>query len=256
MLFLTVDCGGSFIKSGVVDAAGTMVGAELQLPTPYPLSVEKFVRTLADIAKKFPAVDRVSVGMPGMIRRGIVVHTPHYINEAGPFTQRSEELKAEWTHCDIERRLEQELATPVKVVNDAELHGAGVINGTGFEVVFTLGTGLGSAMFSAGVLAPHLELSHASVRKGVWNDHWIGDAALGEIGVQKWNSRILELVESWRPVMLWDRLYIGGGNAQHLSAATVRKLGDTVTIVSNSVALFGGKRLWDLDDRRSVQTTN
>ena len=38
-------------------------------------------------------------------------------------------------------------------------------------------TGLGSALFHGGVLAPHLELSHAPVRRGTTYDGWLGESA-------------------------------------------------------------------------------
>jgi polyphosphate glucokinase len=41
-----------------------------------------------------------------------------------------------------------------------------VIEGKGLETILTFGTGLGSAIFSDGKLAPHLEISHATIRYG------------------------------------------------------------------------------------------
>ena len=48
-----------------------------------------------------------------------------------------------------------------------------VIEGKGLETVLTFGTGLGSAIFSDGVIAPHLEISHATIRYGKSIDSWI-----------------------------------------------------------------------------------
>ena len=161
MFTLSIDCGGSFIKSAVLDQSGTIHGSEQRIPTPYPLSAERFVQTMAEVVAANAPADRITIGMPGMIRHGVVMHTPHYINEAGPFTRRDADLAKSWKSFDVQRAVAAVTGKPTIVMNDAEVHAAGVINGTGLEVVFTLGTGLGSAMFDGGVLAPHMELSHA-----------------------------------------------------------------------------------------------
>lgn len=248
MFTLSIDCGGSFIKSAVLDESGTIHGNERRIPTPYPLSADSFVQAMVDVVASNAPADRITIGMPGMIRRGVVIHTPHYINEAGPFSRRDPQLVESWQNFDVQRAVATATGKPVIVMNDAEVHAAGVINGSGLEVVFTLGTGLGSAIFDGGVLAPHLELSHATVRSGVWYDHWIGEAERQRIGTALWNRRVRLMVERWRPVFLWDRLYLGGGNSRLVTDATRSRLGDDVVIVANNSALFGGKRVWDFSN--------
>ena len=251
MLTVAIDCGGSFIKSAVLDSAGTIHGTENRLKTPYPLTPQMFIEILSAIVEHhetqlFTSTDRVSVGMPGMIRHGVVIHTPHYINSAGPFTPRDSELTNLWRSFDMQSGLIAALKKPVLVMNDADVHGAGVINGTGLEVVFTLGTGLGSSVFDGGKLAPHLELSHAFVRSGVTYDQWIGEAQRKVIGNTLWNRRVRLLIEKWQPVFLWDRVYIGGGNSQQISPHTASKLGSNVVIVANVAGLYGGNAIWNL----------
>jgi len=199
----------------------------------------------------YPAIERVVVGMPGMIRRGRVVYTPHYINVAGPHTEVVPALAEQWAGCDIESLISQRLGVPAKVMNDAELHGLGVITGRGCELVLTLGTGLGTAWFDDGVLAPHLELSHAPVRIGemilglgrkpnLTYDQFIGDHELQRLGPDHWSDRVLSVVDSLQPVFQWDHLYLGGGNAANIAPWAVARLPANVTIVPNESALTGG----------------
>jgi polyphosphate glucokinase len=54
------------------------------------------------------------------------------------------------------------------------------------------------------------------------------------------------MVDGLRPVFLWDRLYIGGGNSRHITPTVLTKLGDDIVIVPNSAALIGGARVWQL----------
>jgi len=135
---------------------------------------------------------------------------------------------------------------PTIVLNDAEIHGAGVIVGAGLELVLTLGTGLGSAIFDGGVLAPHLELSQAPVRWGLSYDTYIGEHERKRLGDALWSRRVARAVDVLRPVFLWDRLYLGGGNARALTPSAIARLGDDVVIVPNTAALVGGARVWQL----------
>ncbi len=246
MITLSIDCGGSFIKASVLDESGTIRAHQVRIDTPYPLSPERFVRTLVDIGKQLPKADRMTVGMPGMIRHGVVIHTPHYINVRGPFTRRDPALTQAWDGFDVRSALQNASGIPALVLNDAEVHGAGVVTGAGLELVLTLGTGLGCAMFDGGVLAPHIELSHAPVRAATTYEEWIGESEHRRIGDMFWSRRIRVMVERLRPVFLWDRLYLGGGNSRLITPELVRRMGDDVVIVPNSAGIVGGVRAWHM----------
>jgi polyphosphate glucokinase len=241
---LAIDCGGGGIKASVLDEAGTMRAHPIRVPTPYPLSTELFVQTLVDLAAELPKADRATVGMPGMIRHGVVITTPHYITKSGPRTRVLPELVAQWEGFDVKAALEAAFGIPTRVLNDAEVHAAGVIAGQGLELVLTLGTGLGCAIYDGGHLAPHLEMSQAPVRWGLSYDTYIGEHERRRLGDALWSRRIARVVEGLRPVFMWDRLYIGGGNSRHITPVVLSKLGDDVVIVPNTAAMVGGARAW------------
>jgi polyphosphate glucokinase len=241
---LAIDCGGGGIKASVLDEAGTMRAHPIRVPTPYPLSTELFVQTLVDLAAELPKADRATVGMPGMIRHGVVITTPHYITKSGPRTRVLPELVQQWEGFDVKAALEAAFGIPTRVLNDAEVHAAGVIAGQGLELVLTLGTGLGCAIYDGGHLAPHLEMSQAPVRWGLSYDTYIGEHERRRLGDALWSRRIARVVEGLRPVFMWDRLYIGGGNSRHITPIVLSKLGDDVVIVPNTAAMVGGARAW------------
>jgi polyphosphate glucokinase len=243
---LTVDCGGGGIKASVLDNAGTPHAATVRVPTPYPLPPERLVATIVSIAQELPRADRATIGMPGMIRHGVVVATPHYVTRSGPHTRVDPTLLAAWAGYDIRASVESALGMPTLVLNDAEVHGAGVVAGTGVELVLTLGTGLGSAMFDGGVLAPHLELSHAPVRWGTSYDSYIGQIERDRLGDGLWSRRVRRVVDGLRPVFWWDRLYLGGGNARQITPQVLARLGDDVVVVPNQAGIVGGVRAWTL----------
>jgi polyphosphate glucokinase len=243
---LTVDCGGSGIKAAVIDAAGTAHAEPVRVATPYPLPPARLVDTIETIAAGLPRAQRVTVGMPGMIRRGVVVHTPHYVRARGPRTTVVDELADAWRSFDMQAATAERLGLPTLVLNDAEVHGAGVIAASGLEVVLTLGTGLGSAAFLGGVLAPHQEWSHAPVRARTTYDAYIGEPERRRLGDGLWSRRVVRVVDGLRPVFWWDRLYLGGGNSRRITPAGLDRLGDDVVVVPNSAALVGGARAWSL----------
>jgi polyphosphate glucokinase len=238
---LAIDCGGTGLKAGVLDTSGTLCAEPLRVRTPYPCPPEVFVAALVDLGVRLPAYDRVAVGVPGMVRGGVVLTTPHYVTEAGPFTDPVPELVAAWSRFPAAAVLEDAFARPTRVVNDAEMHGAAVIRGTGYEIVLTLGTGLGFAQFDDGRLLPKVELSQHPLRKGETYDERLGDAARRRVGPERWNRRVTRAVATLRPVLWWDRLYIGGGGATFLTA----QFDETVEVVPNLAGLLGAARVWD-----------
>jgi polyphosphate glucokinase len=47
-------------------------------------------------------------------------------------------------------------------------------------------------------------------------------------------------------MIVWDRLYIGGGNAQRISKSALKSFDYKVTIISNSAGVSGGVKAWQL----------
>jgi polyphosphate glucokinase len=238
---LTVDCGGTTLKAAVLDPLGQMLTDRVRVRLSYPCPPEQFVRTVVDLVVPLPPYDRVSVGFPGMVRHGRVLRTPHYVTEAGPFTRPVPELVAAWADFDVRSALSEALARPTRLVNDAELVGFAVVEGKGFEVVLTLGTGLGAALFDDGRLLPKLELSHAPFRNRETFDQQLGNHVRKRLGNRRWTRRVALALHALWPVLVWDRLYLGGGNAHNLDG----ELGHEATIVPNEAAVLGGVRLWE-----------
>ena len=245
-LTLAIDCGGGGIEASVLDDAGTMRAPAVRTATPYPLSPARLIATITDLAGQLPGAARATVGMPGMIRRGVVITTPHYVCRAGPRTRVVPELVAAWSGFDMRAAVEQALGIDALVLNDAEVHACGVVTGSGLEMVLTLGTGLGNAVFDGGRLAPHAELSHCPVKWGLTYDDYIGEHERLRLGDAHWSRRARLVVESLQPVFHWDRLYIGGGNARRITAANVARLGPATIVIPNAAGISGGVRAWQL----------
>lgn len=245
MRTLAVDCGGSGIKACVLDADATMVSERIRVQTPYPCPPDVLLTTIGALAEALAPYDRVSVGIPGLVRDGIVHATPHYVTETGPFSPLRPDLLELWAGFDVQTALAKALGHPTRVVNDAEVQGLAVICGAGYEVVLTLGTGLGFAHFHDGRLLPKIELSQHPWRKGQTYDEQLGDHERRRLGNERWSRRVVRAVDTLRPVLWWDRLYLGGGGAPSLNEDAVAALGSTALVVPNMAGLLGGVRLWD-----------
>ncbi|MDO5701449.1 MAG: ROK family protein [Bowdeniella nasicola] len=243
---LAVDCGGGGIKASVLDDGGVMHAAPVRTATPYPLSPARLVSVIRSLSEQLPPARRVTVGMPGMIRSGVVVHTPHYICRSGPRTRVLPELQAAWTGFDMQAAVRECLDLPTLVMNDAEVHACGVITGTGVEMVLTLGTGLGNAIFNNGRLAPHQEWSQCPVKWGLTFDDYIGEHERLRLGDAHWSRRVRRVIEALEPVMHWDRLYIGGGNSTRITPTNVARFGPECIIIPNAAGISGGVRAWQL----------
>jgi polyphosphate glucokinase len=143
------------------------------------------------------------------------------------------------------------LGKPVRVVNDADMQGLGVVSGKGLELVVTLGTGFGTALLQDGQLLPHLEFAHQPIFKKESYDEYIGERAYEEEGKEKWNRRMQKVFKILKTVFNYDYLYVGGGNAKNLSFP----LDPNMRLVSNKEGIKGGARLW-LNDNSLTAAAN
>ncbi len=231
---LAVDIGGTGIKLALLDAAGRIIGKRLRLPTPPPpVAPAAITAAIEQAAAGLGDFDRVSVGFPGAVRGGRVLTAPNLGTEL-------------WTGFDLQGALAARCGKPVKVMNDADVQGFGAMKGDGLEMVMTLGTGCGTALFENGRILPHLELAHHPVRGNKTYDEYIGRAALAKVGKKKWNKRVARVLDIVRQVINFDHLYLGGGNAKLVKF----RLPPDVTIVPNTDGLTGGIALWRAEERR------
>jgi polyphosphate glucokinase len=224
---LALDIGASAVKASVVDATGEPIADRERVPTPRPCTPARLVKATVALAGSLPPFDRVSVGFPGVVHRGVVYTAPNLGNEA-------------FLRFDAAVAFEERLGAPVRVVNDADMHGLGVIRSHGVEVVITLGTGVGAALFLDGRLGPHL--GFVAVKKGDVIDD-LAAPGLDRLGPRKWSKRVERLIDSLRELTNFRHLYVGGGNADRLEI----QLPHDVSIVSNHAALIGSVRVWEVE---------
>ena len=164
--------------------------------------------------------DVASIGYPGPVFHGKPVAEPH-------------NLSSGWVGFDYEKAL----GCPVKLINDAAMQALGSYRG-GRMLFLGLGTGLGTALITDGVIAP-MELGHLPYRKATYEDY-VGVRGLKKYGRRKWRKYVADVVERLVAALEPEDVVLGGGNVTQLKELPAGcRPGD------NANAFLGGFRLWD-----------
>jgi polyphosphate glucokinase len=229
---LAVDIGGTWIKAMVLDPRGRATSEPCREPTPRPATPPQVLAALRRLAAVVPAYDRVSVGFPGVVEDGVA--------------RTAANLHRSWIGVALGPGLTRVFGAPVRVANDADIQGLGVVEGRGVELVITLGTGIGSALFLDGRLLPNLELGHHPFEAGRTYEERLGDPVLKRIGTRRWTRRLVRAVKTLSAAFNPRLLYLGGGNARLVH----RGMPPRVRVADNIAGLLGGIRLWEPEAHR------
>lgn len=223
---LAIDIGGTAVKGLLLDARGKPISERARLPTPNPATPAAVFQLMDKIARNAGEFHRVSVGFPGVVKRGATL-TAH-------------NLHPKWVGFELQKMLMRRWKKPVRVANDAAVQGFGAIRGRGVELVITLGTGFGSSLFTDGHLVPGLELAHHPWHKNKTYEDYLGKHGLRVHGRRRWNKLLERAIAQLEALFNYDHLYIGGGNATKIDFALPKH----ATRVPNEDGLLGGVALW------------
>jgi len=223
---LCVDVGGTGLKIMLLDPDGKPLTERLRTTTPEQPTPARLLAELDKLKEQVAAFDRVAVGFPGVIKRGTVYTAAN--------------LHPQWVEFNLQAELEKRWKKPVRVANDAAVQGYAAIQGNGVEMILTLGTGLGSAMYTEGRLCPGLELAHHPWLNDKTYEDFLGKRGLKKYGAKRWNKLLTRAIDQTAATFNWDRLYLGGGNAKEIRFT----LSDTIKVISNQDGLLGGVALW------------
>lgn len=205
MQVLGIDVGGSGIKGAPVDVErGELLTDRYRIPTPRPAKPKPIANTVAEIAHHFNWDGPIGVGFPAAVQHG-VVRTASNIHQKWIGTNAAELFRGT-TQC------------PVKVVNDADA--AGIAEMTfgagkgkvGVVLLVTIGTGLGTSVFTDGVLLPNTELGHIEIdcEDAELN---ASDAARknDDLSWKEWAKRFDTYLNSLERLLWPDLIILGGG---------------------------------------------
>ena len=206
MNVLGIDIGGSAVKGAPVNTkTGELLAERFRIPTPKKLTPIEMGNTIAEIARHFSwKKGRIGVGFPGVVERNVI--------------RTSANLHKGFIHCDAGALFSKLIGNPVTLVNDADAAGlAEVVFGAGAGVkgnllMLTLGTGVGSALFTDGKLYPNTEFGHLKY-KGKSYERFMSAAVREKkkLSFKEWAGRVSLYLQEMEALTWPEQIIIGGG---------------------------------------------
>lgn len=201
---LGIDVGGSGIKGAPVDlVTGKRLGKRRRIPTPQPSTPEAVYEVIDGLVAYFEWKGPIGLAIPAVVRSGVAC-TAANIDDS-------------WIGTDAQSDLMQRLGLPVTVLNDADAAGlaenmlGAARDLSGVVLLLTLGTGIGSALFTDGVLVPNTELGHLEF-KGEDAELYAAARLVNDgLGERQWAVRLNEYLNYLERILPPDHFVLGGG---------------------------------------------
>jgi len=205
MQVLGIDVGGSGIKGAPVDTkTGKLTAERVRIKTPRNAEPEPVAEVVAEIARSFNWNGPIGIGFPAPIKAGVAMMAAN-VSDKWVGTN-ADDLFTKTTGCDC------------TMINDADAAGLaemkfGAGRGQpGTVIMFTLGTGIGTAIFHRGNLLPNTEFGHLDML-GRDAEHRVSDAVRQreELTWKKFAKRLNRYLVQMEKLFWPDLFIVGGG---------------------------------------------
>jgi len=215
---LGVDIGGSGIKAAPVDVtAGALTRERIKVLTPQPAKPKAIADAVRGLVAQFGWSGRAGITFPGVVTDGVI--------------RTAANLDPAWIGVNARDLFGSATGLEVKVLNDADAAGLAEMKfgagagQRGTVVMLTFGTGIGSALFTEGVLVPNTEFGHLEIR-GKDAEKRASERAreVHELDWAQWAGRVDEYM-SHLEALLWPELFIVGGGVSRKSDKFLPLLG-------------------------------
>lgn len=192
------------MKAAVVDiTTGEILSDKHRITTPRPATPEAMAEVVSELAKHFDWTGPVGVGFPGVIQEGVV--------------RTAANLDKSWIDIDGDKVFTKASGCDVVMINDADAAGLAEVRfGAGKDVpgvviLLTLGTGIGSAVFTNGRLVPNTEFGHM-VLGGKIAEERASSRVKEEkdLSYEKWGNELEDVLQEMEK-LFWPELFILGG---------------------------------------------
>jgi len=237
MQILGVDIGGTGIKGAVVETdTGELLTERHRILTPQSGKPRPIARTVKEVVDHFQWSGPIGCGFPAAIRQGIVLTAAN--------------IHKTWIGTNIESLFTETIGCPVKVINDADAAGlAEMTYGAGKDhegvvLLITIGTGLGTVLFTRGQLLPNAELGHIEI---ACRDAELGasDAARKreKLSWKKWGKRFNTYLSHLEALLWPDLIILGGGTSKNFDKFSPYIKIQTPVVVAeflNEAGIVGG----------------
>jgi polyphosphate glucokinase len=202
---LGIDIGGTGIKAAPVDLdTGALLSERIKLDTPHPAEPGAVASVVHELVTRFAWTGTAGITFPGVVQDG-VIRTAANVEKA-------------WIGTDARELFAAATGLAVGVINDADAAGLAEMRfgaGAGQKgtvLMLTLGTGIGSALFTDGILVPNTEFGHIEVR-GKEAEKRASEVVREEHALSwgKWAGRVDEYLEHMERLLSPKLIIIGGG---------------------------------------------
>jgi polyphosphate glucokinase len=203
-----VDIGGTGIKAGTVDlATGLLVGERVRVPTPPGAEPAAVCAVVGELVAAAGWTGPVGVAFPAVVQHGIALSAAN--------------VDRRWIGTDVAAAVSAVTRLPVTVLNDADAAGlAEVRHGAGRDVAgvvltLTLGTGIGSGLFTGGTLVPNTEFGHLEI-DGYDAETRVSESAREreKLTWEKWAPRFEHYLRRVDALLWPDLVILGGGGSK------------------------------------------
>lgn len=203
-----IDIGGTGIKGAVVDlSVGTLVSERIRFDTPQPATVDAVLDAVERLLTAVRWHGPLGCAFPGVVKRGIIGSAAN--------------VAMEWLGVDLAQLLRSRTEDRVTVLNDADAAALAEMSfGAGRDahpderviLMLTLGTGIGSALITDGVLLPNTELGHLELDGRDAESHASAAARRRDgISFADWVPRLQRYVSHVERLFSPDLIIVGGG---------------------------------------------
>lgn len=205
MQALGIDIGGTGIKGAPVDlATGKLLADRKKIATPHPSTPDAVTEVVREVAESFGWTGVTGATFPGVVIGGTI--------------RSAANVDMAWIGTDAATLFRKAIGTDVAVLNDADAAGiAEMTFGAGVGVkgsvlMLTFGTGVGSALFTNGVLVRNTEFGHIEIRGKDAEKRASEHAKLEhEWGWKDWTERVSEYLQRIEALLSPDLIIVGGG---------------------------------------------
>ncbi len=211
MQILGIDVGGTGIKTGLVDTeSGELIGERERIDTPRPATPAAIAQSLRAILDEREWSGPVGVGFPAAIAHG-VARTASNIDKS-------------FIGLAVADYFSSETGRTVHVANDADVAGLAEMrfgagkDEPGVVLIVTIGTGLGTAVFSGGHLLPNTELGHIYLDNGVEAERYAAESVrvVQKLKWKNWGGRLNRYLVTMEKLLWPDLIILGGGVSRKL----------------------------------------
>lgn len=211
MQILGVDIGGSGIKGAIIDTeTGELVTQRHRIDTPQPATPKAVAAVLANLVAHFNWQGPVGCGFPAAIQHGIA--------------RSAANIAPSFIGTDVDKLFSKSTKCPCYCLNDAdaagmaEMHFGEGAGHRGVVLLITIGTGLGTVLFTEGKLLPNTELGHIYMKNGKEGEQYASDAVrkIEELGWNRWGKRFNKYLLMMEALLWPDLIILGGGASKKI----------------------------------------